>query len=162
MRTNALLIGVAVVLLVGRAVDQSFADAGALREGAPMDGGASPTTPFSRAVVAELAAPSLSASKTASILAIRSVFRSRSSAAIEVSRCETGGSFDPHAVNWRDHHSDGSHGSFGLFQIGALHRSPGESVRAFARRMFDPVANAWMAYRLSRGGTRWGPWGRCG
>lgn len=74
---------------------------------------------------------------------------------------ETGGTFDPHAANWHDRHADGSRGSFGLFQIGALWRRPGESVAAFARRMYDPRANAALAHDLYR---RYGlqPWGgRC-
>ena len=68
---------------------------------------------------------------------------------------------DPHAANWSDHHSDGSRGSFGLFQIGALWRARGEPVLAFARRMFDAAANAALAHRIYlRGGLS--PWGgRC-
>ena len=69
--------------------------------------------------------------------------------------------FDPRAANWGDRHADGSRGSFGALQIGALWRRPGESVAAFARRMYDPAANAALAHRLWR---RYGlePWGgRC-
>ena len=92
-----------------------------------------------------------------SIAAIRAVFPAATeNAAIRVARCES--RLYARAANWRDRHSDGSRGSFGLFQIGALHRARGESVAAFARRMFDPVANARVAYRLSRGGRNWRPW----
>lgn len=68
----------------------------------------------------------------------------------------------PWAANWSDRHSDGSRGSFGLLQIGALHRARGESVAAFARRMFDPVQNVRLGHALYRSsGLR--PWGgNCG
>jgi hypothetical protein len=73
---------------------------------------------------------------------------------------ETGGTFNPRAANWRDRHADGSRGSFGLLQIGALWRRPGETVAAFAARMFDPRANARLARRLfDRYGVQ--PWGSC-
>jgi len=67
----------------------------------------------------------------------------------------------PHATNWLDVHSDGSRGSFGLFQIGAVHRAAGETVAAFRLRMLQPRANARMARRLylSAGLSPWG--GRC-
>jgi hypothetical protein len=108
----------------------------------------------------DASATSVSAGRAESLRAIRLVFRSRAPAAIRVASCETGGTFDARAANWSDRHSDGSRGSFGLFQIGALHRDKGrgESVAAFARRMFDPVANSRVAYRMSRGGTRWRAW----
>lgn len=67
--------------------------------------------------------------------------------AMRVVKCETGGTYNPRAANWTDRHSDGSRGSFGLFQTGALHRASGESVAAFSRRMFNPWANARLAYR---------------
>lgn len=68
----------------------------------------------------------------------------------------------PDAANWSDRHSDGSRGSFGLLQIGAVHRRSGESVASFARRMFDPAENARLGHALYRGsGLR--PWGgSCG
>ena len=74
---------------------------------------------------------------------------------------ETGQTFDPRATIWRDLHADGSRGSFGLWQIGALHRAAGEAVDAFRRRMYRPRANARLAHRLYRRGglTPWG--GRC-
>jgi hypothetical protein len=100
-----------------------------------------------------------SSAHSRSVAAIRLVFPAATEdAAIRVARCETGGTFNARAANWGDRHSDGSRGSFGIFQIGALHRSRGESVAAFARRMFDPIANSRLAYRLSRGGTNWRPW----
>ena len=66
--------------------------------------------------------------------------------------------YNPRAANWTDRHADGSRGSFGALQIGALWRRRGESVPAFARRMFDPAANARLAHRIYR---RYGlaPWG---
>jgi hypothetical protein len=69
--------------------------------------------------------------------------------------------YNARAANWTDRHADGSRGSFGLFQIGALWRQPGESVAAFARRLYDPAASAALAHRIYR---RYGlqPWGnRC-
>jgi hypothetical protein len=69
---------------------------------------------------------------------------------------------DPTAANLTDRHADGSRGSFGALQIGALWRRHGETVAAFARRMRDPVENARLARRLY---DRYGlaPWGgRCG
>src|SRR5262245_50108473 len=65
---------------------------------------------------------------------------------LHVAERESG--LDPHAANWSDRHSDGSRGSFGLFQIGALWRSRGEAVSAFARRMFDGAANAALAHLI--------------
>src|SRR5262245_19090921 len=75
---------------------------------------------------------------------------------------ETGGTYNPRAANWTDHHTDGSVGSFGALQIGALWRDRGESVAAFARRMYDPHANAALAHRIyDRYGLQ--PWGgSCG
>lgn len=65
---------------------------------------------------------------------------------------------DAHAANWADHHADGSRGSFGLFQIGALWRARGEPVSSFAQRMFDPATNAQLAHRLyAHAGLA--PWG---
>jgi Lysozyme like domain len=62
--------------------------------------------------------------------------------------------FAPTAANWRD--SNG--GSFGLFQINGIWRHRGESTAAFARRMFNPYANAAVAVQLYRAsGLR--PWG---
>lgn len=66
--------------------------------------------------------------------------------------------FNPFATNGRDRHSDGSVGSFGWPQIGALHRARGESVAAFRRRMYDPVQAAEQAWRLSERGTDFSPW----
>lgn len=77
-----------------------------------------------------------------------------------IARRETGGTFNAHAANWTDRHADGSRGSFGLLQIGSLWRRHGESVSAFAVRMYDPAANARLAHELFRTyGIR--PWGAC-
>lgn len=75
---------------------------------------------------------------------------------------ETGYTYDPRATNWRDVHSDGSRGSFGLLQIGAVHRRHGETVAHFARRMYVPRANALAGRALFRvaGLAPWG--GACG
>jgi len=71
---------------------------------------------------------------------------------------ETGGTYDVRSVNWADRHADGSRGSFGALQIGALWRRPGETVMAFAARMFDPAQNARLAHRIyDRYGLQ--PWG---
>ena len=77
-----------------------------------------------------------------------------------IARRETGGTFNPRAANWHDRHADGSRGSFGLLQVGALWRRRGETVDAFARRMFDPVENARLGHMLFR---KYGitPWGSC-
>jgi len=97
------------------------------------------------------------------VAAIRMVFGSAADRALRVARCETGGTLSATAANPSDRHSDGSLGSWGLFQIGSIHRAPGESVAAFRQRMFDPVANAQAAYRLSDGGRSFaGPWRTCG
>lgn len=68
--------------------------------------------------------------------------------------------YNPRAANWTDRHSDGSRGSFGALQIGALWRNKNETVQAFAARMFDPVQNARLAKRIyDRYGSA--PWGGC-
>lgn len=77
--------------------------------------------------------------------AIRQVFGARAPAAIRVARCETGGTFYARAV--------GRHGERGLFQIHPVHFS-----WAQPSRLFDPVWNSRVAYRLSRGGTSWRAW----
>ena len=82
------------------------------------------------------------------------------STAMRIVDCETGGSFNRKATNWRDVHSDGSRGSFGWFQVGAIHRRPGESVGAFAERMYVPRANVRLAYRLYLA-SGWRPWAGC-
>jgi hypothetical protein len=96
-----------------------------------------------------------------SVTAIRTVFGKGAERASRVARCES--KLDSTAANLTDRHSDGSRGSWGLFQIGSVHRGPGESVAAFRRRMTNPAENARVAYRLSQGGTRWAQaWRTCG
>ena len=75
-----------------------------------------------------------------------------------VARCiayaESG--FNPYARNGEDT-SGGSHGAF---QINGVHRSWVDF-----RRIYRPLYNARVAFRLSRGGSRWGAWtthGKCG
>ncbi len=97
------------------------------------------------------------------VAAIRLVFGPAADRAIRVAYCETAGTLSPTAANLTDRHSDGSRGSWGLFQIGSVHREQGESVAAFRARMFDPVQNARMAYRLSDGGRSFArDWRTCG
>jgi Lysozyme like domain len=73
------------------------------------------------------------------------VFGDRCGQALEVARCETGGTFDPHAL--------GSAGERGLFQIHPIHFG-----WLNERRLFQPLYNAWAAYRLSHGGRSWSHW----
>ena len=97
------------------------------------------------------------------LVAIRQVFGPTADRAIRVAYCETAGTLSATAANPTDRHSDGSLGSWGLFQIGSVHRERGESVAAFRARMFDPLANARMAYRLSDGGRSFSSaWRTCG
>jgi hypothetical protein len=66
--------------------------------------------------------------------------------------------YNARASNW----SDTNGGSHGALQINGVWRRPGESARAFAVRMYDPAANAHLAYQIYR---RYGlqPWGgSCG
>lgn len=100
-----------------------------------------------------------SPSRNESVAAIHRVFGPSAWKAIRVARCESG--LNARAENRTDRHSDGSVGSFGLLQIGAIHRARGESVAAFRLRMFRPLENARVAYRLSGGGRVWSPWLRC-
>jgi Lysozyme like domain len=73
------------------------------------------------------------------------VFGARCSLALAVARCETGGTFDPRAV--------GSQGERGVFQIHRVHWGWLNEAR-----LFEPTYNAWVAYRLSRGGRDWTHW----
>ena len=92
-------------------------------------------------------------------LVIRAEFGARlTPCVLSIARRETGGTFDPRAANWTDRHSDGSRGSFGLLQIGALHRRATETVVTFARRMFIAQENVRLGHVLyRRAGLR--PWG---
>jgi len=90
--------------------------------------------------------------------AIRAEFGAGALGACMLSIAERESRLDPRATNWSDRHSDGSRGSFGLFQIGAVHRAAGESVAAFRLRMLEPAANSRMAHRLERGAGL-APWG---
>lgn len=124
---------VAALFLMGLSLAINVPRAGgALEEGAP-------------ASAAGGTAPSSSAHLRA-VAAIRLVFpASTEAAAIRVARCETGGTFNPRAV--------GRAGERGLFQIHPVHFS-----WAQPHRLFDPVWNSRVAFRLSRGGTNWRPW----
>lgn len=85
---------------------------------------------------------------TTAIGIIRYVFpASTENAAIEVARCETGGTFSFYAKNPRSSAS-------GLFQLLAIHwTAPGPVFNPF-----DPWANTRYAYRLSDAGTNWSAW----
>ena len=79
-----------------------------------------------------------------SSVAIRQVFPSATEdAAIRVARCES------RLNRW----AVGRAGERGLFQIHPIH-----FYWMDERRLFDPVYNARIAYRLSRGGTSWRHW----
>jgi hypothetical protein len=140
---NVLLVFVAFVVLVGRAVDVEQAS-GRVPEQAPavrISGGTSVTRPYRVAALPD----SSWSQRSRSIAAVRLVFGARSADAIAVVRCETGGTFDPHAI--------GSQGERGIFQIHPVH-----FAWAQPRRLFDPVWNARVAYRLSSGGRDWHAW----
>jgi hypothetical protein len=64
---------------------------------------------------------------------------------------------DPRKAN----RSDPNGGSYGALQINGVWRRHGETVDHFARRMFDPAANARLAHRIYHllGFQPWG--GRC-
>jgi hypothetical protein len=98
--------------------------------------------------VASCSAPSASSATSPRARAkavVCDVFGSRCAAAMRVVACETGGTFDPHAV--------GDAGERGLFQIHPVHFG-----RLDAGRLFERRYNALFAYRLSRGGRDWSAW----
>lgn len=77
--------------------------------------------------------------------------------AMRVVECESG--FNQWAANLRDHHSDGSRGSFGWFQVGAIWRNDPE-VHGNISRLYLPWTNARVAYRIwKRQG--WWAWRNC-
>lgn len=69
--------------------------------------------------------------------------------AVCIARRESG--LNPRAANW----GDANGGSHGLFQINGVHRW---AYGKGARSIYNPYHNTNVAYRLSRGGTSWGPW----
>lgn len=71
------------------------------------------------------------------------VFGSRCPAAIRVARCES--RLNPRAL--------GRAGERGLFQIHPVHFGWVDE-----RRLFEPLYNARIAFRLSRGGRSWAHW----
>jgi hypothetical protein len=85
-----------------------------------------------------------SSAHSRSVAAIRLVFpASTEAAAIRVARCES--LLNPRAV--------GRAGERGLFQVHPVHFGWAQPWR-----LFDPVWNSRVAYRLSRGGTSWRAW----
>lgn len=77
--------------------------------------------------------------------------------AMKVVACESG--FNQWAANLRDRHSDGSIGSYGYFQVGALWRHDPE-VKGNINRLYLPWTNARVAYRIwKRQG--WWAWRNC-
>lgn len=77
--------------------------------------------------------------------------------AMRVVECESG--FNQWAANLRDRHSDGSVGSYGYFQVGALWRHDPE-VKGNINRLYLPWTNARVAYRIwKRQG--WWAWRNC-
>jgi hypothetical protein len=101
------------------------------------------------------------AREPAAITAIRHEFGTGPLAGCMVAIAYRESRYQPRAANWTDRHADGSRGSFGVMQIGALWRRPGESVAHFAARMFNPYENVKLARQIYRRyGT--GPWGGCG
>lgn len=69
------------------------------------------------------------------------------------SRCPTGESNGDPAAR-----SPGG-GNHGLFQINGVHRRDFEAaLRRPWSDVYDPVANAAYAFKLSEGGTDWSPW----
>ena len=77
--------------------------------------------------------------------AVCRVFRSRCAVAWRIAGCETGGTYDPHAL--------GGDGERGLFQIHPVHFG-----WLNERRLWEPAYNARAAFRLSHGGRDWGAW----
>lgn len=77
------------------------------------------------------------------------VFGQKAEPALRVAWCES---------TWRSR-AWSSTSDAGVFQINyAAHHRAGESVEAFKRKWFDRRTNVAFAWRLSQGGTDWGPW----
>lgn len=66
----------------------------------------------------------------------------------------------PTAQNPTDHHTNGSLGSWGLWQIGSTHGPGGFGTRTqtWIFSLFTPAVNASYAVSLSGGGNDWDPW----
>jgi len=73
------------------------------------------------------------------------VFGERCGEAWAVAGCETGHTFDPHAL--------GGEGERGLFQIHPVHFGTFDK-----RRLFEPRYNAIAAFRISHAGRDWSAW----
>jgi len=105
------------------------------------------------------AAPVASSPRARAAVLLRREFGTRLGACfLSIAKRETGGTYDPRAANYADRHSDGSYGSFGLLQIGAIHRGSAETIIAFRNRMWIPENNVRLGHALyRRSGLR--PWG---
>jgi hypothetical protein len=66
----------------------------------------------------------------------------------------------PYAHNQNSNTGDNSYGLFQINMIGSLGPARREQFGlATNEDLFNPLTNAAIAYRISEGGTNWGPWG---
>jgi hypothetical protein len=66
----------------------------------------------------------------------------------------------PYAHNQNSNTGDNSYGLFQINMIGSLGPARREQFGLVTNEdLFNPLTNAAIAYRISEGGTNWGPWG---
>jgi hypothetical protein len=66
----------------------------------------------------------------------------------------------PYAHNQNSNTGDNSYGLFQINMIGSLGPARREQFGLASNEdLFNPLTNAAIAYRISEGGTNWGPWG---
>ena len=66
----------------------------------------------------------------------------------------------PYAHNQNSNTGDNSYGLFQINMIGSLGPARREQFGLESNEdLFNPLTNAAIAYRISEGGTNWGPWG---
>jgi hypothetical protein len=66
----------------------------------------------------------------------------------------------PYAHNENSNTGDNSYGLFQINMIGSLGPARREQFGLASNEdLFNPLTNAAIAYRISEGGTNWGPWG---
>jgi hypothetical protein len=66
----------------------------------------------------------------------------------------------PYAHNQNSNTGDNSYGLFQINMIGSLGPARREQFGLTSNEdLFNPLTNAAIAYRISEGGTNWGPWG---